>query len=92
MSRWICPHCGTEAVRYATKPQTKLVRDSYYACENVECRGTFMARTEIVSMICPSMNPAKDIVLPVSTRFRAKAPEAPPTPANDGGLEEVAEA
>lgn len=92
MSRWICPHCESEATRYATRLQTKLVRDSYYACENVECRHTFLARTEIVATICPALEPAADVKLPMSARFRAKPPATLPTPANDGEVEEVAEA
>lgn len=92
MSRWICPHCSSEAKRYATKPQTNLVRDSYYACENVECRHTFLARTEIISTISPAMNPRAGVVLPMSARFRAKPPETPPTPANDGDVADLAEA
>ncbi|PZR37192.1 ogr/Delta-like zinc finger family protein [Caulobacter segnis] len=92
MSRAICPHCDTTAKVYATKPQTKLVRDIYYACENVECRHTFLTRCEVIQTICPSMNPARDVVLPLSARFRASAPAAPPTPANDSAIEDLAEA
>jgi len=92
MRRAICPHCDQAATIYVTKTITNLVKDHYCACNNFDCRHTFVARSEIIYTICPPMKANPKVHLPQSARFQAKPPATPPTPANDSDQVALAEA
>ncbi len=66
-----------------SKSMTRLVRESYIQCNNIECGHTFVAQLVIVRTLSPSAAPRNDIHLPVvpPPNFRRRRPAA----ANDDG-------
>jgi len=87
-----CPHCDHVARIESVRQVTSLVRDHTCYCQNFECGCTFLVRSEIAYVIRPPATPNPRVNLPSSARFLAKPPATPPIPANDGDLEELAEA
>ena len=61
-----CPHCDGLAQVRTSKSVTRLVRESYLQCRNVECGHTFVAQMVIVRTLSPSAAPRADVHIPMA--------------------------
>lgn len=65
-----CPDCGSPCLIRSSRQMSKLTREYYYFCVNVECGGTYGATMEINRRISPSATPDPTINLPNSKHMR----------------------
>lgn len=92
MARVVCPHCESVATIQSTRRISTLTKEYHCRCAgNIECGHTFVCRMEIAYTVRPSGTPNPRIQLPFSDRIR-QVPEVVPTPANDPGDLDLAEA
>ena len=77
-----CPHCEAPARKSSSRPVTRLVRDEYYSCSDVEdCGFTFKVQLSITTTLTPSRRPRAGVAIPFGVS--RPPPPALPLPAND---------
>ncbi|MEW6166039.1 MAG: ogr/Delta-like zinc finger family protein [Pseudomonadota bacterium] len=69
-----CPHCDAPARCRSSKPMSPTSREQKLQCTNVECAHTWVAVTEAVRTIAPSMTPNPKVHIPLSPRSPAYVP------------------
>lgn len=69
-TRMECPHCGAQSVIRHGRVVSKTMRETFYACTDVECGYTFCAMTEIVRGMSPSAKPDPTVNIPLSSHVR----------------------
>lgn len=79
----LCPHCEARAKVRSSRTISRLVRESYYQCSDVECGHTFVAQISVIRTISPSAKPRAGVAIPFGVNRVPMAPRAPPAPAND---------
>ena len=67
-----CPHCDSVAHTRASKRISRLSRESYFQCSNLQCGHTFVGVTEIVRTLSPSAMPHPEVQLARSQRVEAR--------------------
>lgn len=65
-----CPHCCEQSLCRNSETLSPLLKELYFACQNLECGHVFVARLETCRTLSPSAIPNPEIVLPFSTRVR----------------------
>jgi hypothetical protein len=72
-----CPHCDAPARIRSSREMSPTSREQKMQCSNVECAHTWVAVTEAVRTIAPSMTPNPKVFIPLSPRSPAYvAPES----------------
>jgi hypothetical protein len=71
MMRMRCPHCLSRARIRTSRAISDKSREHALQCENVECAHTWVAVTEAVRTIAPSMIPNPKVYIPLSPRSPA---------------------
>jgi len=69
-TRLPCPHCEAASEIRTSRMITSTMRESMYACTNLECGHTFVATLEIVRTLSPSATPNPLVCLPLSTHVQ----------------------
>ncbi|MEH6460379.1 ogr/Delta-like zinc finger family protein [Chitinimonas sp. JJ19] len=67
-----CPHCGKTAHTRTSKQVSRLSREVYFQCSNLECGHTFVGVMEIVRTLSPSAMPNPEVRL-AQTQRQAQA-------------------
>lgn len=69
-TRWACPHCQVESEIRTSRMLTATLRETMYACTNVECGHTYVVMAEVVRTLSPSATPNLSVVLPLSSHVQ----------------------
>lgn len=79
-----CPHCDERSAVEESRPVTRIVRDLYFRCSNLDCGFTFKAQLCVIAEISP----------PAAAHPAVRLPKIPPrrrggqvAPANDNQAE-----
>lgn len=79
-----CPHCGTVAGIRSSRAVSRLTREMYCQCCNLECGHTFVGLVEVVRTLSPSAVPDPDIEKQLSGHStHAASKDSAPTPPLD---------
>ncbi len=82
-----CPHCQSRAIVRGSTEITPMVRELRMACENDDCRHTFVSQLSVIRTIRPSDCPNPAVRLPFGNRNLGPKPrpanDDAPVPAND---------
>jgi len=60
-----CPHCGQSAPVRTSRQVTRLYRELYHQCSNLDCGHTFASALSITHTISQSACPDHSVELPV---------------------------
>nr|WP_081488833.1 ogr/Delta-like zinc finger family protein [Cupriavidus basilensis] len=71
-----CPHCGAVAHIRTSRPVSRMTKEMYCQCTNVECGHTFVGLVEVVRTLSPSGTPDPDIAQQLAARSSQQAPAA----------------
>lgn len=63
-----CPDCRGRLIKRTSVWVTPVFQQTYYACMNIDCGGTFFGVSEISHRISPSRVPNPEFDLPYTTR------------------------
>lgn len=69
-TRWACPHCRASSEIRTSRMLTATLRESIYACTNVECGHTYVVMAEVARTLSPSATPDPRVVLPLSSHVQ----------------------
>jgi len=69
-TRWACPHCRASSEIRTSRMVSDTMRESIYACSNVECGHTYVVMAEVVRTLSPSATPDPTVNLPLSSHVR----------------------
>ncbi|WP_082847521.1 MULTISPECIES: ogr/Delta-like zinc finger family protein [unclassified Erythrobacter] len=61
-----CPHCGQSAPVRTSRQVTRLYRELYHQCSNLDCGHTFASALSITHTISQSACPDHSVDLPVA--------------------------
>lgn len=61
-----CPHCGQSAPVRTSRQVTRLYRELYHQCSNIDCGHTFASALSITHTISQSACPDHSVDLPVA--------------------------
>lgn len=75
--RMDCPHCGSKASIRTSRPVSRMTRELYCQCTNLDCGHTFVSLVEVVRTLSPSSIPDPDIARQLAGRSSAGG--VPPT-------------
>lgn len=63
-----CPHCDGRVRTQTSRQLSRLVREIYFECIDVDCGHRFVAQLGIVRTLVPSLKPRVDVALPIVER------------------------
>ena len=69
-TRWACPHCRANSEIRTSRMLSSTLRESVYACTNVECGHTFVVRASADYTLSPSATPDPAVRMPLSKHVR----------------------
>ncbi|MBV8271636.1 MAG: ogr/Delta-like zinc finger family protein [Cupriavidus sp.] len=76
-----CPHCGANANIRSSRRISRITRELYCQCTNLECGHTFVGLVEVVRTVSPSATPDPEIARQLAARSApAEQRQAHPTP------------
>lgn len=77
--RMDCPHCGSKSSIRTSRPVSRMTRELYCQCTNLDCGHTFVSLVEVVRTLSPSSIPDPDIARQLAGRSSARG-MPPPDP------------
>lgn len=72
--RMDCPHCGSKSNIRSSRSVTRMTRELYCQCTNLDCGHTFASLVEVVRTLSPSSIPDPDIARQLAGRSANAAP------------------
>lgn len=69
-TRFPCEHCGASSEIRTSRMVSRSMRESIYACTNVECGYIFVVLSETVRGLSPSATPDPSVRTPLSSHIR----------------------
>ncbi|SDC10155.1 Ogr/Delta-like zinc finger [Cupriavidus sp. YR651] len=72
--RMDCPHCGSKSNIRSSRPVSRMTRELYCQCTNLDCGHTFVSLVEVVRTLSPSSIPDPDIARQLAGRSANAVP------------------
>lgn len=77
--RMNCPHCGSKSSIRTSRPISRMTRELYCQCTNLNCGHTFVSLVEVVRTLSPSCIPDPDIARQLAGRSANAMPAPEPS-------------
>ena len=69
-TRWACPHCRASSEIRTSRMVSNTMRESIYACTNVECGACFVVTAEATRQLNVGATPNPKVTVPLSSHVR----------------------